>query len=192
MNDDLDNIVLDMFDQYGLKMIENNSIFWFHGIPNLNVLKNIYSIFEENSYEEKTDIIKKYLSKKNHFRITSWEFFFPYLKVNQLEEKQLKHFFNFFKIDLYEGNLRITFTKIMKYELMTILENKELSKKLLLGFSKELQMKGIFVNNEQTRRKFKKEIVEFILSKLTNLAFEEKLEVELPNLIMKNLYITND
>jgi hypothetical protein len=53
-------------------------------------------------------------------------------------------------------------------------------------------MKGIFVNNEQTRKKFKEEIVELILFKLTNLAFEEKLEVKLPILIMNNLYDAND
>jgi hypothetical protein len=169
-----------IFENCGLKILENKSLIDNYDLIELKDLLISYPDFEICSEETKIEIIKTHIYAENHFRIIDWEFFLPNLIINQLEEKALMNILYSYRIFYIGGRFKFVTNNLGNQQLEKTLNNKDFVK----NFSKELQMKAVFSTDKEVWKQIKKEIIQMITIKLIRLNFKEKINVILPKLIL--------
>jgi hypothetical protein len=181
-----DNKINKLFEECGIMMIGDNGDYNFLLPEKKDLISafNSESEFENFTEEYKLDIILSFLSKKNHFRIIDWKFFFANPNIFTVNEKMmLGSILTSFKIHYGKNELRFTSNRGSNNFVKELAKNKEFIKFI---FSKDTQLKAIFLPSEQVERNIKKELVRLIGKKITELGVYEKIN-ELPKLILKDL-----
>jgi hypothetical protein len=185
MENDLESKITEMFKCFSIKIYDNNNIFGTYRLPNVNKFKLYYPDFKYLSSENKIKIVKNFIYDNNHFRITKWNFFFPNLDINQTDEKHLIRFLNSLEIKFINEEIKIFFLNAHLLEIEELLVNKNFLKE----FTKDFQIKSIFLTKEKTLQKIGSELIELISRKLTEKGFKAAAGNELPKLILANLEI---
>jgi phosphotransferase system IIB component len=177
-----------IFEECGLMMIGDNANYNNYLLPEKKDLISTFnseSDFENFTEEYKLDTILSFLSKQNHFRIIDWQFFFTNPDIFTVNEKMmLGSILISFKIHYKNNELRFTSNRESNNFVKELAKNKEFIKVI---FSKDTQLKAIFLPSEQVEHNIKKELVRLIGKKITELGVYEKIRVELPKLILKDL-----
>jgi hypothetical protein len=182
--DIMNSSIEEMLKVCGVKIIQHNSLSYGVALPKKT---NLYNV-NETSYEDwddetKLNKISEYISKENHFLPINWEFFFPNLNFNKLEEDSMISLFQSIRIFHINYKFKMIFRNLPLRFLKYLLNNKDFIK----CFSKEFQMKVILLPIERLYGDFEKEIEKIIEDKIIELGIEQKLEMDLPIIIMKNL-----
>jgi hypothetical protein len=175
--------VNEIFNECGLKILENKSLINNFDLPKLKDLIISYPDFEIYSEESKIEIIKTHIYAESHFQIINWKFFLPNLIISQLEENALMNIIYSYRIFFIGGRFKFVTNNLGSQQLEKILNNKDFVK----NFSKELQMKAVFSTDKEVYKQIKKEIIQMITIKLIRLKFKDKINVILPKLIMDSL-----
>ena len=191
MNTDIENEIITLFKNSGLKIAENGFPMQNIDLPNKDTLVR-YAKNKLNDYNEenKLEIIKEYMCKMNYFSIIDWKFIFPNLKLNNSEvEETMLLFFESIRIGFeysrngYEKN---AFNFIHPYESYKNLKILSKNTNLVDFFSKDIKLKAIFLDNEQFPIILMKKIIKLIEDKVKSTGFIEKINNVMPKLILNS------
>jgi hypothetical protein len=178
----VNNKITDIFNECGIKLRDNISILPKVNLPNKRDLKyNYRSFYNEQDEASTLYYINKYIFRKNHFRIIDVELLIVDLKINKSMEYDVKNIIE--SLVIVFGNEKLincVFPDFTHKYLESLMKNKEFIKHL----SKEFQIKTTFSTNDQLLWQFEQEISKLIEQRLMKLNFKEKVEKELPKLIM--------
>ena len=175
-----------IFKECGLMMIGNNSNYNSYSLPEKNdLIKNSAGDFDNLTEERKLILILGFLSRENHFRILDWEFFFINPDIFTVNEKMmLGSILVTFKIHYKDNELRFSNNGQSNNFVKELAKNKEFIKVI---FSKDTQLKAIFLSPEKIELYIKTHIIKLIGKKITDLGLYEKIGVDLPKLILEGL-----
>jgi hypothetical protein len=175
--------ISNMFEKCGMMLKSNDDFYDNHTLPEKNDLMFITEPEYENAdAASKLETINKFLFEKNHFRIIDWKFFFANSEIGYNNEKEM--------LGKVIGSLRIYYeNNVLRFsnhfEADNYINELAKNKEFMKIFSKEFQVKATFLSVDQMM--LKKEIITLIGDKIKSLDFFKKIEVELPNLILKDL-----
>jgi hypothetical protein len=175
----LENNIESMLFRYGLRMDNVNPFAPGPKLPCYNdlVAKEDYDKCDEDT---KMKLIKEFVFEENYFRIINLELFLPNFKIEQEENFILGNILYSIGISLENENIRFVFYKRINDKIEKLLIKKEFIK----NFSKKFQMITIFLPKEQLVSDLKIEITNLIGDKLKELRITNKINVELPKIIM--------
>jgi hypothetical protein len=178
-----------MFSKYGVKLTGNNRLSKSINLPKESDLKALFGTFyTHTNSNSKKDLINKYVFKRNFFQILDSTSFLPDLKICNLNELNLNFFLDTVLIFYKDKKISCMFPSESNKYLKSQSKNKEFIK----HFSKEFQLKNIFLDPEQTFFELKQEITNIIEKRLMELGFMEIANKEFPKVVMKfldnNLY----
>jgi hypothetical protein len=177
-----------MFSKSGVKLIGYNRLSKSINLPKESDLNALFGTFHTHTNNSKKDLINKYVFRRNFFQIINSTSFLPDLKINNLNELNLYFFLDTALIFYKDKKISCMFPIESNKYLKTQSKNKEFLKQ----FSKDFQLKNIFIDSEQSFFELKQEITNVIEKRLMELGFMEVANEEFPNVVMKfldnNLY----
>lgn len=182
MNYTLENNIETMLMEYGIRMDNVNPFAPGPKLPNYKDLVSEES-YDKCNEDTKMKLIKEFVFKENYFRIINFKLFFPNFKIDEEESFILEDLLYSISISLENKSIGFIYNKVINTKIVKLLNNKEFIK----FFSKEFQMSAIFSSKEQSFRDLKIEITNLIGDKLNELGIVDKINAELPILIMRNL-----
>ena len=190
-----DKRIREMFEDCGLMFKGKDASNHNHLLPERKDLMYAYATVSgleleyKNADEDfKLKTIKKFLSKNNCFKIIDWKFFFTNPNIiDMYEQKMLKIIFNSIVINCNDNTVSFVFYSEFDDYIRDLTKNKDFINVISKEFSKEFQVKTIFLPDEQISLSLIAEIVNLIGEKITELGVLEKFEVELPKLILNDL-----
>ena len=186
-----DKNIDEMLKECGLTLIGNNAYSDSYLLPEKNDLIHLAETeIEYENYDEdlkiKSAII--FLSIHNQFKIINWQFFFTNpCNFNVKEQIVLESIFKSFGIYYENKKFRFSNSVLSDQYIDELAKKKEFVMKLSKEFSKEFQLKSIFLPAEQISLRIKTEMVKLIGGKIVDLGIIKKIEVELPKLIFKKI-----
>jgi hypothetical protein len=182
MKNNLRDIKL-MFEQCGLLLRGKDYTYGFD-LPNKIDLISLAGIsYVECSEETKLNLIQKSVWEKNRIRILDWKLFLPNLEINKQEEAILKYTFESIKIHYVNKSFKFEFQLRPNINLGIMIKNKDFVDRL----SKEFQLKAIFLPKNLLSKEIRKEISILIGNKTKEFDIIEKINFNLPRLILDNL-----
>jgi hypothetical protein len=182
LNYTLENNIESMLMRYGLRMDNVNPFAPGPKLPNYNDLGS--EEFYNNCNEDtKMKVIKEFVFKENYFRIVDLKLFLPNFKIDKEESFIFENILYAIAISLENESIKFNLYKTIKDKIEKLLNNKEFIK----IFSKDFQLRAIFSPKEQLYSDLKIEITNFIGDKLNEMGIIDKINEELPKIIMKDL-----
>ena len=185
MGSTLKNDVEEMFKEFGVTIKHNMK-------TNEFVLPEKIDFFTHNSipyheWDDETKIkqICEYIRKDNHFRIANCEFFLPTLELKELDRRTIIGFFIYFHF--YMNNKNNDFEVVVYPVSEDFFINLRNNGDFVKCFSNKTQTKAIFLKHNQLYLEFEKEAKTLIKDKIIELGINERINVDLPKLIMKFL-----
>ena len=182
LNTILDNKINALFNDLGIKLVENSPILNGLNLPNKSDLKALFGfVYNERNENSSILLIKNYIFRRNHFRIVH-DNFLLFEKTELQTDSILNNILKSAKIMYIDNKFRCTFPYDSYEDFKILLLNKEFIEQL----PKEFQLKAIFSSNELFLV-LGVEIKNLIEERLTVLGVKEKSNIDLPKLIMDNL-----
>ena len=185
MNTSLEFVIDDFFKGYGLKLINPNTNLHIN-IPTkedleMNTLAN--TPYDQCEEDVKVRIINEFICKKNCLRISDYKLFLPNLKFNNQEEGSVEYIFKTVSIIHSNESQRIIFRTSITNQFKSLFNTRDYFKNL----SNEFQMKAIFSPVDKLNWQFRREVKKLVINRLIELNIIEKMNVEIPTLIMNHL-----
>ena len=177
MNANLNIKVAAIFNECGLKLVENSELMHGIDVPNEGY---VVASYDESTDETKMKLINDYIWDRNHFQISDWKLFFPSSNFNKFEEESIKYILELVRIIYRNEAFNYMFPGLTYKHLKLLLKNKNFIKL----FSNEIQLKAIFLTNPQLQVELRKEIIKSIIDKVNDLGIKEKMHIELPKLVL--------
>jgi hypothetical protein len=173
--------IKEIFNEFSLKLVSNTSP---HEVPNF---PNEYDIplFRLNTDRGREKGAKEFLLSTNHFRVIDSGFFLPNLADNLIFEDLLCliALFDSVRICYVNNQLTLYYEHLLDETVLSLLENKYFMEQ----FPKDFQVKFVFVNDQNKIDNIKENLAFLILNKINDLGFKEKIFIDLPKLVVKEL-----
>ena len=179
-----------MLNEIGLKLVSNiESLGEGLILPTMNDLGYpTYLPKLEMEKEVELKKISKIVYKTNHFRIANCNYFLPsFIDKMQFDDiENLKCVFESARMHFKYETLSLSFHHSSKNALLNLSQSKE----FLYLLPKGVQIKSLFLNNEETISKIEKEIANLISNKTIRMDIKKNI-YEVPKLILED-YTNNN
>jgi hypothetical protein len=182
MHSKLKTNIDEMFDDFGLKMVSDGDS------SKGPILPNAITITTSNFTDHKIfniEQIKDFIYSKNHFIISDRDFFLSHLLTNldSNDSSILYSIFDSVRFSYIDDLLDLSFYNLSSKLFLNLSQ----SKIFMEQFTKSEQVKYIFSNDEKIINQIECNVAYLILNKINGLDIKNKLDVDLPKLILENL-----